>query len=145
MSAGATLVVVADGGVGRFLLRDRPRAPLLELTELRLSIAEISPRHNQAPRAHDGFAGGQYKIEHRLPLHEEMEEAFLRKVLRRAIDIYYAEKGACLVLCAPPRALGVLKRDLTTDLKKHLALSLGKDLTQETPATIDARLQELRV
>jgi len=145
MHVGSTLVVVADGAVGRFLLRERPGARLVEVDDLRMEVEEAEPERDRAPRTHDRFGGGRHKIEHRQSAHEAMEEKFLNHVLRRTIDVFRSEKSARLVLCAPPRALGVLRADLTADLRQHLALELDKDITKETVDAIDQRLTALRV
>jgi protein required for attachment to host cells len=50
-----------------------------------------------------------------------------------------------LVLCAPPRALGILRAALIPGARERLTLSWDKDITRETPSEIDARLQELHV
>jgi hypothetical protein len=143
MHMGSTLVVVADRTAGRYLLRDRPGAPLFELIELRLS-AEVGEERRHLSRSR-GKGGSPHQTEPRPLAIDTREDGFLLQVLRRTIDVYRAERSARLVMCAPAEDLIVLRDGLTADLREHLALSLGTDLTKETPAAIDARLRDLHV
>lgn len=143
MHTGSTLIVVADGSVGRFFIREPARAELVEVEELRLQVADIEMERERAQHANDGLGHRPHKIESRLPAHAKAEEKFLLDVLRRTIDVFRAEGCASLVLCAPPRALRFLKRELTADLQQHLSYTLGEDITAETAAAIGQRLDHL--
>ena len=145
MLAGSTLVVVADGAVGRFLNRMRPGVPLVELVDHRMEIGAIEGERDRPPRVNDSFGRGRHSIENRLTAHEAAEEAFLQDVADRAVSLLRSRKDFHLVLCAPPKALGFLKNALSDDARERLALSLGKDITKEIPADIDHRLRDLHV
>jgi protein required for attachment to host cells len=47
------------------------------------------------------------------------------------------------VLVAPPHFLGMLKNELTPELKKHLTLTVDKDLTQAGPRDLAERLRHV--
>lgn len=143
MRTGSTLIVVADGSVGRFLIRERTGAGFAELEELRLQIADADNACDPALQAHDRFGHPDHKIASRLPAHAKGEEKFLLAVLRRTIDVFRAEGCVSLVLCAPPKALRLLKRELPADLQQRLRYSLGEDITKETAAAIEQRLDHL--
>jgi hypothetical protein len=85
------------------------------------------------------------RLENRLSAHEIAEERFLVRVADKAIELVRSENPSQLVLCAPPKALGILRGALSSDAQDRLTLSWGKDITKETSAEIDERLKELRV
>jgi protein required for attachment to host cells len=91
------------------------------------------------------MGGHRHAIEARQNPRETAEESFLKQVAERAQDLLTRDKCAQLVICAPPRALGVLRAALTPDARERLALSWDKDVTKETSSEIDMRLQELHV
>lgn len=143
MHTGSTLIVVADGSVGRFFIREPARAELVEIEELRLQITDVEGERERAPHVHDRLGHRQRGIENRQPAYAKAEEKFLLDVLRRTIDVFRAEGCVSLVLCAPPKALRFLKRELTADLQQHLSYSLGEDITAEPAAAIGQRLNHL--
>lgn len=143
MHTGSMLIVVADGSVGRFFIREPARAELVEIEELRLQVTDVDGERERVPHVHDRLGPRQRRIENRQPAHAKVEENFLLDVLRRTIDVFRAEGCASLVLCAPPKALRFLKRELTADLQQHLSYTLGEDITAETAAAIGQRLDRL--
>lgn len=143
MRTGSTLLVVAGGAVGRFFIREPACAEFVEIEELRLQVTDGEGKRERAPHVHDRLGQRQRKIENRQPAHAKVEEKFLLDVLRRTIDVFRAEGCVSLVLCAPPKALRFLKRELTADLQQHLSYSLGEDITAETAAAIGQRLDHL--
>jgi protein required for attachment to host cells len=145
MPAGATLVVVADGAVARFLSRARPGARLVELVDLNMLAEPSEGERDRAPRVQDSVGGRRHKIERRLTAHEAAEKRFLSQVMDRVVQAFRANLHASLVICAPPRALGVLRGALPADIRERLVLSLGKDVTKETPRDLDERLKDLHV
>ena len=142
MHAGATLVVVADGGGARFLSRIRPGARLVELVDNRMRLGSTEPPRDRPFRAHDRMGVGRHAIEERNP-REAAEEIFLTEVAERIGDLLRSTEAAQLVLCAPPRALGMLRESLSPDVRER-TLSWGKDIIKETPAEIDERLRQLK-
>jgi protein required for attachment to host cells len=145
MLDGSTLVVTADGAFARFLNRARPGVRLVELTDQKMKIEKVAPERDGAPRTNDRFGQGRHKIERRLTAHEAAEEAFLGDVAARIEDVLRAEEGVSLVLCAPPKALGSLRKLLSVGARRRLALCLGKDLTKESPTAIGKRLRDARI
>lgn len=143
MLQGSTLVVVADGAVGRFLQRERPGARLIERLDLAMVAAAAKPERDHAPRTYDSFGGARHAIEKRMTAHEAAEVKFLTDVAARMQAIMRDEKPACLALCAPPRALGQLRSLLASTLDGPIVVSLHKDITKETADRIDARIRDL--
>jgi protein required for attachment to host cells len=126
MRDDSTLIVVADGAVARFLNRVRPGARLAELVDLRMEAPQSTHFRERPP-------------------YEAAEAVFLKTVIERISEEMRRRLGAELILCAPPRALGELRRNLPDDVRERLVLSWDRDLTKETPGELDIRLRELRV
>jgi protein required for attachment to host cells len=145
MLTGSTLVVVADGAIARFLTRARAGARLVEIVDSDMHIKPSPPMRDRPMRTQDRTGMRRHAIESRQNPRDAAEEDFLKNVAVRALDLLANDKTARLVLCAPPRALGVLRAALTADARERLTLSWDKDITKETSAEIDTRLQELRV
>ncbi len=143
MPAGGTLVVVADGGEARFLCRARPGARLVELVDNRMHAALGESPGDRPFRTHDRVGAGRHTMEERNP-HEAAEQVFLEEVAVRTDSLVRSMEAAKLVICAPPRALGVLRSALEPDARERLTLSWSKDITKETPAEIDERLRDFR-
>jgi len=142
MLTGSTLVVVADGAVGRFFRRAKSGAPLVEQTDLRMTVKPAEAERDRPPRVQDSFGSGRHAIERRLTAHEIAENKLLAQVAARTVAEIRSEKPECLALCAPPKALGVLRKLLASDLDQQLIVSLDKDITKETSEEIDQRLKE---
>jgi protein required for attachment to host cells len=145
MLTGSTLVVVADGAIARFFRRARPGLRLAELPDRHMLIDAGEPERDRPARTHDRKGAGRHAVENRLSAHEIAEERFLVRVADKAIELVRSENPSQLVLCAPPKALGILRGALSSDAQDRLTLSWGKDITKETSAEIDERLKELRV
>lgn len=143
MLKGSMLVVVADGAVGRFLSRSRPGARLVEQVDMRLAIAPSAPERDHAPRTHDRYGRSGHTLSHRQTAHEAAEETFLASVVDRTASILDADATTSLVLCAPPKALGIMRKLLPTNARERLVLSLDRDLTKETPAELGARFKDI--
>jgi protein required for attachment to host cells len=143
MPEGSTLVIVADGAVARFLGRARPGARLVELVDRNMRADLPAPCRDRPARAHDRFGMGRHAIDTRRNPQSVAEEQFLNNVAAEALGMLTSGGIAQLVLCAPPRALGVLRAALSSEAREKLTLSWGKDITKETPAEIDKRLKEL--
>jgi len=144
MLSDTTLIVVADGGVARFLSRARPGARLAELVDVRMGAEAMEPARDRPPRVHDSVGSGRHAIERRPNPHDAAEDAFLQSVAEKTHELIRLNKISQLVLCAPPRALGVLRAALSPQARERLTLSWDKDITKETPAEIDKRLRQFK-
>lgn len=145
MVDGPTFILVADGAVGRFLKRARPGARLVELHDLTMAAGVAPALRDRPTRVHDSVGASRHSIEPRLTPHESAELAFLSSVLDRGVDLIRATAHASLALCAPPKALGLLRAKLPPDVRERLVLSIDKDVTKETAEQLDARFSELHV
>lgn len=143
MLDGSTFVVVADGAVARFFRRQRPGARLVELVDMQAQAEAAEPERDRAPRVHDSFGGGRHAMENRQTAHEIGEDRFLADIAARTVGAIGKEKPSRVVVCAPPKALGVLREALKPDVDSQLIVSLAKDITKEATDVIDERVKEL--
>lgn len=143
MLVGPELVLVADGASARFFERRMPEAKLVELEDLHMAIGHRSVERDRAPRAFDRVGTGRHAMERRLTAHEADEQAFLIQVSDRLNDVIAESRFLHLVVCAPPKALGLLRSRLKPSGMEKLILSIGKDISKETITEVDARLRKL--
>ncbi len=144
MLAGATFVIVADASGARFLRRDRPGEALVELTDLRMA-ADVQPlARDRSPRVFDRMGPGRHAAERRMTARGAAEHGFLAEVAARAMARIELEQPACIAICAPPAALGVLRR-LVRGAGDRVLISVAKGLMKETVLRLDQRLRDLKV
>jgi protein required for attachment to host cells len=145
MMNGSVLALVADGRDARFFSRAALGAVLVELGDKHMCADPGEPARDHVPRVFDRIGGGRHGVEDHLTPHEAAEAAFLHKVAERVNQIVARGAFENLVLCAPPRALGVLRSSLSESSRDRIRLTIDKDLCRETSAEIDTRLAELRI
>jgi protein required for attachment to host cells len=118
---------------------------MTELVDLRMDAEPVEEERDRAPRVQDSVGGRRHKIERRMTAHEAAEHRFLGQVIDRLASVTRAASHSSVVLCAPPKALGVLRRLLPPEVRERVVLSLGKDLTKEPASDLDERMRQLRV
>ncbi|SUS03358.1 conserved hypothetical protein [uncultured Defluviicoccus sp.] len=137
MLTGPELVLVADGASARFFERATPNSRLMDLPVHHLEIG----RHH----AHRDHGDSGQAADRRQTSHKAREQAFIETVGERLNEVASDKRFRHLVICAPHKALGLLREKLGVALREKLTLSLSKDLSKEALADLDARLRELRV
>jgi protein required for attachment to host cells len=75
--------------------------------------------------------------------HESGEDKFIADVADRTVALIREHQPGCVALCAPPRALGQLRKLLAYPLSGLSMVSIDKDITKESVGAIDARVREL--
>lgn len=140
----STLVAVADGGTARFFTWPKASDHLAEQQDLRMDISPAAPERGPSPRVQDSTGHHRHRVERRLSAHEENEERFLADVADRIVTVMMTKVSArSLILCAPPKALGVLRAALAKRGLSGEPVTVDKDLTKETAEELDARLRRL--
>jgi protein required for attachment to host cells len=81
----------------------------------------------------------RHAIEPRVDLHERQEEIFLQMVVRRLLEAFDADAFDNLVLIAPPKALGILRKLLPDRIKSKVTSEIDNDYAQHADNEI-ARL-----
>lgn len=142
MKSGPVWVVVADGGAARFFERERLSEKLIERQELALHADRPEQPRERLPRVHDRMGPARHSIEPRKYPRVVQEEKFLKRVAA-AVNAA-AEKGSfkTLVLCAPPRPLGVLRQHLSEAALQRVGQTLVKDYVKTSVEDIDKHLRE---
>lgn len=116
-----TLVVVADGRRARLLEQPRLGGPLHDRPEW---LPGLKEHHDHVSPSH---------ITHSGDVHDRAEKAFLRDLARRLDDLNARHGFDEVILVAPPRALGHLRRALSTAVARKVA---GSDVHERVDATI---------
>jgi len=141
--AGPSLVVVADGRRARLFAERRRGGPLIELTE---QLGELSVHRPMTSgfrgRAHDRIGPASHTPDE--PSSGERREIdFVSLVGSRAAELMRRERYEDLVLIAPPRALGRLRRAME-HARVKVAHSEPHDRVSESPDMLRVNLRELR-
>jgi|CXWL01.1.fsa_nt_gi protein required for attachment to host cells len=145
MMKGPIWVVASDGGAARFLESEKQGAALVERPDLALHADKPPPPRERPPRVHDRMGPARHIIEPRQTPGAALEERFLESVAN-AVNAA-AEKGAfrSLILCAPPRPLGILRGLLSEVANQRLAQVLAKDYVRSAVDEIEALLRKARL
>ncbi|MGO4440173.1 baeRF12 domain-containing protein [Rhizobium sp. RAF56] len=137
-------ILVCDGSKALYL-RNEGNTQNLNLVQVRTSVNVSPPTRllgNDRPgRVHASIGEAGSAVE-TPDLHERLEQAFLaREAAAIEEDI---EKGSLsrLLLIAPPRALGFLRRRLGAAARTAVFAEIAKDFTKMPVHEIGARLQK---
>lgn len=135
--------ILAIDGARMQLLRNcgAGAAPTLEVVE---EEACPSPPNREllsdAPgRGHES-AGGQRHAYAETDVHQQREQRFAADAMKRLE--HSATNGAGVVLIAPPRTLGNLRKQANGQLKGRILAEIPKDIAHSRPAEIATFLQE---
>jgi protein required for attachment to host cells len=132
------LVVVVDGGAARFFEASRLGGAVAELEDRRLRAPTPPLPASKPVRVHDRFGPGRHSNEARQAPRAAAETRFLSEVAA-AIDPGVDQFDE-VVLCAPPRALGVLRAHLSDSVRARLSREVARDYVRETPERLSALL-----
>jgi protein required for attachment to host cells len=144
MISSSTLVVVADGGTARFFSWPKRGEPLAERDGMRMEVSPFEGDRGPSPRVQDSFGGQRHRVERRLSAREAHEQRFLADVAARILKLMEESSAQSILLCAPPRALGHLRKAVLSAGRGYEILALGKDLTKESVRRVETRISELR-
>jgi protein required for attachment to host cells len=138
-----TLVVVADGGGVRVFLEKLPGGRFDEVTESS-SLPHLGAAHSTSPgRVFDRMGDASHGVAHEPP-HDKAEREFLEKVAKRLEGLVREQDAAQLMLMAPPKAMGVLRKHLPHALDKILLAAEPKDRRGQTLDEVHAAVRDLR-
>lgn len=140
-----TWFLVADGAKARLFESCGPNTTFTLQNEWLNDEARTPDRdlgRERPVRSRTIGTGAPYAIASRSSPHDKAEEAFLAA---RAHDINEGNKKQVfdqLVICAPPAALGILRKRLATEVNAAIIGIVGKDLTNSTEADLQAYFVE---
>ena len=143
---GVTWIVAADGSRARFFEEKRRAGEVEALAAHEMAVAEEDrPRsHRHGASVHDRQGPGRHGAGER-SIADETAQRFLRRVadhLERALGQRSYDQ---LVLMAPPRALGILKAELSPHVAALVLGAEARDCTREAAKEIRVRLRRLRM
>jgi protein required for attachment to host cells len=141
-----TLIVIADGSRARIFSHRSGEPGLAAVRDLddpqarqpTRNLVSSGPGHSQ-----ESANAAHHAIEPKHDPHEEAEHAFLRRL---AGSIAAEAAGTAfnrLVIAAPPRAMGVLRQELSPAARAKLVAEVTKDLTKTPIAELPAHFSDV--
>ncbi|MDQ7249215.1 host attachment protein [Dongia sedimenti] len=146
MRGKITWIVVADGQRATVYHNDGPNKGL--------QVIDGIGGHRDGARSHEmisdhagrsqGFAGahGASSMTPRTDPHEQEEARFTEHLAGEINHAALEKKFDRLILAAPPRTLGILRKALSSHATERVIAELDKDLTKNAPADIAAHVAE---
>jgi protein required for attachment to host cells len=135
-------VLVGDGRKALFFINKGSR-DLLDLRVVETRIDENPATRDQGTdRPGRAFAsvGGARSAVGDTDWHEVEEERFARAIAERINAGAEANEFSEIVIVAPPKTLGEIRKDLSKKAQSKVAGELGKDLTRHPLADIEKAL-----
>ncbi len=125
-------VLVADGSRARLFQAEGARGGLKELDtwvhpESRLKEQELI---TDAPgQDRDRGGAGRHGFNEHQSAHDHEIESFAREIAHNLAVALNEDRFGRLLVCAPPRFLGLLREQLPAGVKQRIHHEIGKDLT----------------
>jgi protein required for attachment to host cells len=148
-SNGNTWIVVTDASRARLFSAD-----LSSRTERPKLIGRLSHEASRAKAAEvlsdkpgrmaKRSGAGRFSTADRHPEPKDLEAAHFAQQLARVIEAGRNRREFNhLALAAPPHFLGLLRSNLSAQVKKHLAACVDKDYTRKGPKELSGQLAEI--
>lgn len=140
-----TWVVVADGAHARILQELRRGARLLERPQWLVGLSRRQHHSHGAPgRVYDRMGYASHAVG-RDDYRSASETAFVRALARKLNLLANRKPVDHIVLIAPPRALGVLRGSLGTQLTRRVVISKAGEHVRSTPSQLADVLRRARL
>lgn len=139
MKASRTWIVVADGAKARVLEGPGHGGAFKPVDDLSFASHAPASRDIDSERPGRTFNSTgklRHAIEPRVDAHERREAEFLKSVADRLEQALRRKAYDDLVLAAPPRALGILRKQLSSEVQRRLRGELDRDLIKQPDAEI---------
>jgi protein required for attachment to host cells len=139
MKAARTWIVIADGANARVLEsvgRGGTFKPVVGLSFDSHAPASRDIVSERPGRTYNSTGRLRHAIEPRVDAHERHEAEFLKSVADRLDAALRQKTYDDLILIAPPRALGILRKQLSSQARRRLRGELDSDLIKRTDAEI---------
>lgn len=134
MKPTITWVVLADGAHARFLEHRGPGSGFIENTSLELSREARRSGEIMSDRPGRSFSSsghGRSAMEPPTDAAEKEEVDFMRIVAEAIAKAHAAKRFERLIVAAPPRALGELRKALPKHVSDAITAELHKDLVHQ--------------
>ncbi|WP_299392954.1 host attachment protein [Pelagibius sp.] len=139
-------IVVADGARARILENDGPGKGLFPLPEEERHHSHRPTREINADRpgrTHDRLGPGRHAMEPPSDAHRQEKQRFAAKLAERLNAAAAARSYDRLVLVAPAKTLGDLRRALSKETAAKVHAELAKDLTPLADAELPEHLEKV--
>ena len=142
-----TWVVVADSSRGKIYLQDQPNSALQETADLvhpsaRLHGVDLSS--DRAGRHVGAFGQGSHVFDTRTEAKEHEAENFAKEIAERLESARTSGELQKLVLMAPPEFLGLLREQLSDELRRLVVEEIAKDLVTHSADEVRDKMQHAR-
>lgn len=143
MTQGPIWIVVADTGRARFFERKQLRAKLVEQSELEMIASPAATPRDRPPRVHESQGDARHIMEPRRTPRMAAQLKFLDQVTTFINAAAERDAFERLILCAPPRTLGMLREKLSDPTRKRLTATINRDFMHERVDQLQQRLDEI--
>ncbi len=143
MKPTRTWILIADGAQARIAYNDGPGHGVTLAHEETFRGRNVAGRDIMADRpgrAFDTAGQGPHAMEPHTDPREVEKRRFLREMAALLDEAAKRDSFDRLILVAPPKALGMLREELSDALHKRLGGELDKDLTQVPVQKLAAHL-----
>jgi protein required for attachment to host cells len=141
-----TWIVIADASRAQVVTRREDESGFDIVTGLQSPDAHASSHQlggDRPGRMQESANPAHHAIQPRIDPHEESELEFLRTVAQYLNENATSAEVRNLILFAPPRALGHLRKMLDAAVTKKIRVAVPKDLTRVPLADLPKHLQAL--
>ena len=145
MSKPRTWILVADGSRAR-IFRAAGKGKIEQCSEVAIDHPPSREMASDRPgRTFDSQGAGRHAKEPASDPHEHAETEFLRSLAVQLDASHKSKEYDRLVIIAAPRALGTLRKNLSSGVSKSVAEALPHDLTGFTNAALETYLEERKI
>jgi len=141
-----TWVVLADGAHARIFENSGPGTGLVEINSWDSPSARKPTRDlgtDRPGRGHESATYGRHALAAREDWHEGEKANFVHDVAAYLNDRNHQGAFDELVIAAPPRALGELRKAIDSTTAGRLKVEINKDLTKIPQADLGEHLSDL--
>ena len=145
MKATRTWIVVADGAMARLFENTGPGKGMAPVTDGEMHGSHAATREigSERPgRVHDRMGPGRHAMAPRADWHAQQKQDFLKAVAAR-LDAAAGTAFDRLVLVAPAKALGELRKALGREAAARVEGEIPKDLTKVAVRELPEHLGDL--
>jgi len=140
-----TLVVVADGRRAEIFEEARRGGPLEPWPDALSAMTVPGTGHGPGPgRVYDRAGHAFHGVTSESP-HDAAERHFVTALAKHFDTLHRERPFDGLVIIAPPKALGVLRKALSPAMKHRLRASEAKEITGATASVVRTTLHDLRL
>lgn len=145
MKAKKIWVVVADSSKARILENTGPNRSLVEVSGASFAAPRSHGRDlysDRSGRAFDSRGAGRHAMVHPTSPEEQGRISFIKTLATWIERPRHARAFDSLILVAPPKALGLLRKELSQQTRARIVCECDKDLTNASNEKIAITLED---